>query len=131
MTDDDMLRYKTKNNTCTTMSLKLNRIIMHTAIQSKSDSENGWIMLYWTTILPYTFAYIEDVKTNTFHFRIFKCQDITTVQEYSLLHPNYADEKIKCLYDSSEHEEKRNVSYCEDFSTWLKDAMRAAERYLE
>ncbi len=110
---------------------RLNSIIMDTAIRGNCHVENGWITLYWTMIRSYVFAYMEDAETNTIFFRVFRCQDMTLFQKRCLLRRDCPDERIKCLYDSSELEEKRTVSYCEDFSAWLEDAMRAVDISLD
>ena len=110
---------------------RLNSIIIYTAIRGNCHVENGWTTLYWTMIRLYVFAYMEDAETNTVFFRVFRCQDTTLFEKRCLLRRDYPGERVKCLYDSSEHEEKRTVSYCEDFSVWLEDAMQAADISLE
>ena len=107
--------------------LRLNAIIMDTAIRGKCDCDYGWIALHWIIVRSFVFAYIENVNTDTCFFRIFRCPDISAFQKNDLVFLNPENKLLECLYDSSEREGKREVLCCEDETDpWMTEALKAA-----
>ena len=107
--------------------LKLNGLIMDTAIRGKNDSEK-WIDINWKVHDPFVFVYIEDLQTNSSSYRVFLYRDITQLQKQRLLYPDYKGEDLICLYDSTERADKREVLHCEDLSTWYEEALSKAKQ---
>ena len=105
--------------------LRLNFVIMDTAIRGRSWCE-AWTDLHWIVLHSYVFVYIEDHLTQATRYRIFRCEDMADFRRHALLLPTEEDKGMRCLYDSRERGNVREIRRCEYPVSWHREAMLAA-----
>ena len=105
--------------------LRLNFVIMDTAIRGRSWCE-AWTDLHWIVLHSYVFVYIEDHLTRATRYRIFRCEDMADFRRHALLLPTEEDKGMRCLYDSRERGNVREIRRCEYPVSWHREAMLAA-----